>query len=270
MSNLLKIAVIQIAAAAHAVNAAYCLSLGDDSQKPWDEAPDWQKESAIKGVEFILANPDAPVSATHDSWTEQKLADGWVYGETKDEEAKTHPCLVPFEELPLEQKAKDHLFAAVVSSLSAIEIEAPVQQKVVAPVARKATEQHSTIDRTPVKYIGVRDEYTDGAYGTRITFKQGETQLVPSDKAVLMLKHKDVYAEGDSNGAGVATLNESPKANESEEELQNARDAVANMDLEALKVYATTNFSGHKLHHNLSLESARSKVIGLIDQFGVV
>ena len=268
MSKLLKIAAIQIAAAAHAVNAAYCLSLGDDTQKPWGEAPDWQKESAIKGVEFLLSNPDAPVSATHDSWTEQKLADGWIYGETKDEEAKTHPCLVPFEELPIEQKAKDHLFAAVVRSLSAIEIEAPAQKA--APVAVKSAEQHSTIDRTPVKYIGVRDEYTDGAYGTRITFKQGETQLVPSDKAVLMLKHSDVYAKGDIEGAEVATLNESPKANESEEELQNARDAVANMDLEALKVYATTNFSGHKLHHNLSLESARSKVIGLIDQFGVV
>jgi hypothetical protein len=268
MSNLLKIAVIQIAAAAHAVNAAYCLSLGDDTQKPWGEAPDWQKESAIKGVEFILENPDAPVSATHDSWTEQKLADGWIYGETKDEEVKTHPCLVPFEELPLEQKAKDHLFAAVVRSLSAIEIEAPVQK--VAPAVKKSTEQPVTIGLTSIKYIGIRDEYTDGAYGTRITFKRNESKLVPSDKAVLMLKHKDVYAEGDSKGAEVATLNASPKVNESEEELQNARDAVANMDLEALKVYATTNFSGHKLHHNLSLESARSKVIGLIDQFGVV
>lgn len=29
-----------------------------------------------------------------------KIADGWKYGEAKDPEAKTHPCLVPFDKLP--------------------------------------------------------------------------------------------------------------------------------------------------------------------------
>ena len=109
----------QIAKVAHEVNAALCLAFGDDSQKPWDDAEEWQRESAVKGVQFAIENPDAPPSAQHDAWSADKEADGWVYGDVKDTEKKTHPCLVPFDELPPEQKAKDYLFKQVVRSLAA-------------------------------------------------------------------------------------------------------------------------------------------------------
>jgi hypothetical protein len=48
---------------------------------------------------------------------EDKIKDGWVYGETKDAEKKTHPCLVPFHELPEFQQKKDKLFCAIVDAL---------------------------------------------------------------------------------------------------------------------------------------------------------
>ena len=48
----------------------------------------------------------------------QKVADGWTHGEVKDVEAKTHPCLVPFSALPVEQQAKDFIFRAVVHALA--------------------------------------------------------------------------------------------------------------------------------------------------------
>ena len=67
-----------------------------------------------------LANPDATPEQSHESWLEQKIADGWVYGAVKDPDAKTHPCCVPYEELPVEQKAKDYLFRAVVHALKDI------------------------------------------------------------------------------------------------------------------------------------------------------
>ena len=73
-----------------------------------DDAPEWQRESAVKGVEFNLANPDAPASASHDSW----LA-------VKDAEKKEHPCYVPYDQLPKDQQRKDAVFKAVVAALAA-------------------------------------------------------------------------------------------------------------------------------------------------------
>ena len=95
--------------AAHEALRAYCQGLGDHSQKPWHEAPPWQCESAIKGVEFIRDNPDAPPSATHDSWLREKKAGGWKYGPIKDPKKREHPCYVAYDELSLSQKAKDHI-----------------------------------------------------------------------------------------------------------------------------------------------------------------
>lgn len=106
-----------VAAICHAANKQLCFNLGDDSQQMWNGAHQWQKDSAIKGVAFCLKNPKAPASANHESWLKQKEADGWVYGEEKDADAKTHPCMVPFAKLPPEQQAKDHLFRGIVEGL---------------------------------------------------------------------------------------------------------------------------------------------------------
>lgn len=57
------------------------------------------------------------------------------------------------------------------------------------------------------------------------------------------------------------------KKNE-QEGTQEARDLVANMNKDQLDAYAFSNFNGIKLHHNMTVENARAKVIGLIDQFG--
>lgn len=106
-----------IAKACHQANKAWCEANGDLSQKDWDEAEAWQRDSAIKGVQFRLDNPNAAASAQHDAWACQKFADGWSYGEVKDAEKKTHPCLVAFEKLPEFQRKKDSLFVAIVDAL---------------------------------------------------------------------------------------------------------------------------------------------------------
>jgi len=106
-----------IAKVCHEANKAYCETIGDMSQVSWAEAPDWQKESAVKGVEFCIANPDAPASANHDSWLQVKLDDGWKYGLVKNPDTKEHPCIVPYEALPVEQQKKDALFKAIVAAL---------------------------------------------------------------------------------------------------------------------------------------------------------
>lgn len=108
----------EIAEVCHEANRAYCHMSGDTSQLPWAMAPEWQRESAIKGVEFRLDNPTAPTSAQHESWLAAKVADGWTFGEVKDATAKTHPCMVPYDQLPPVQQRKDALFAAIVQALA--------------------------------------------------------------------------------------------------------------------------------------------------------
>lgn len=107
----------EIARVCHEVNRAYCQALGDQSQKPWEEAPDWQVKSAINGVIFHLANPDAGADHSHKEWLKEKEANGWRYGEVKDEVEKTHPCIVPFDDLPVAQQAKDFIFRSIVHVL---------------------------------------------------------------------------------------------------------------------------------------------------------
>jgi len=116
----MPLSIQEIARVCHEVNRGYCLALGDDSQQPWEDASDWQRETACDGVVFCRDNPDAPPSASHESWLERKEADGWIYGEVKDADKKTHPCFMPFGELPTDMKAKDYIFAATARALLAV------------------------------------------------------------------------------------------------------------------------------------------------------
>lgn len=108
----------RIAGVAHEANRAYCLAFGDTSQPAWENAPDWQKISAIDGVRFHLANPDAGPDHSHNAWLKEKQENGWKYGPVKDADKKEHPCFVPYEGLPAEQKAKDYLFRGIVHAMS--------------------------------------------------------------------------------------------------------------------------------------------------------
>jgi hypothetical protein len=107
----------QIAHICHEANRAYCEELGDPSQYAWINCPQWQRDSAIAGVEFRLANPDAPACVQHDQWCADKLVAGWKHGPVKDSVLKTHPCLIDYHELPFEQRLKDKLFIAIVNAL---------------------------------------------------------------------------------------------------------------------------------------------------------
>lgn len=103
----------QIAKICHEANRAYCETLGDISQGHWEDAPEWQRTSAINGVALHLSGAHGP-EASHESWMKEKLENGWKHGSVKDAEKKEHPCLVPFSDLPAEQQRKDFLFKAIV------------------------------------------------------------------------------------------------------------------------------------------------------------
>lgn len=115
-ADVVVVIVEAVARMAHEANAAYCDVIGDNSQPAWKDAPTWQRESARDGVIAILEGRVAEPKDSHESWLEHKRAKGWRFGAEKDADARTHPCMVPFDQLPLEQRKKDILFFAVVTA----------------------------------------------------------------------------------------------------------------------------------------------------------
>ncbi len=109
---------IDVAKLAHEINRIYCNSIGDTSQPTWNDAPDWQKTSAIDGVR-AHTNSDLTPEQSHAAWKAYKEAEGWKYGPVKDAEKKEHPCMVEYDMLPQEQRVKDYLFKAVIDNLKA-------------------------------------------------------------------------------------------------------------------------------------------------------
>jgi hypothetical protein len=105
------------ARAAHEVNRAYCIAIGDNSQVSWDNAPEWQKKSALEGVAVALSG--STPEQQHQSWLDSKSKDGWKYGTVKDPALKTHPCFVPYDQLPEAQKKKDGLYIGAVRTMAA-------------------------------------------------------------------------------------------------------------------------------------------------------
>lgn len=109
----------EIAKVCHQANKAFCETQGDFSQADWDQAPDWQRQSSINGVKAHLdSGLTMKPEDSHISWMNEKLADGWGYGKMKDPVRKTHPCIMPYSQLPEFQRQKDYLFTAIVHALS--------------------------------------------------------------------------------------------------------------------------------------------------------
>lgn len=109
-----------VAKVCHEANRAYCEALGDFSQHAWDSSltPQWHRDSALAGVEAHLSNPGLLPAGSHEVWMKHKAAEGWKYGPVKDADRKEHPCMVPYERLPAEQRAKDYIFRAIVHALA--------------------------------------------------------------------------------------------------------------------------------------------------------
>ncbi len=107
-----------VARVCHAANRELQLITGDASPSPeWSVAPSDQRESATSGVRSAVAG-ESP-RELHDSWCAGKRKQGWRYGFVKSADRKTHPCLVPYEDLPPEQQLKDALFHAIVRAMTA-------------------------------------------------------------------------------------------------------------------------------------------------------
>ncbi|KKK57563.1 hypothetical protein LCGC14_3053210 [marine sediment metagenome] len=111
----------EIAQVAYEANRAYCQSLGDYNQANWNFCDQWQRDTVINGVRAIERGVVTGPEQSHENWLEHKENEGWQWGIKKNTDRKrgalTHPCMVPFKELPETQKMKDRLFFAIVTTL---------------------------------------------------------------------------------------------------------------------------------------------------------
>ena len=264
-----------IAQVAHEINRAYCASLGDVSQAAWADAPEWQQQSALAGVAMHIASPAATPADSHASWLADKTAAGWVFGPVKDADKKEHPCCMPYDDLPAEQKAKDYLFRAVVHQLAAIAPElAPAIAADKPPTAPDAPSGY-----VAVTYIGRRDAFIDRLYGSKLEFTQGQTRVLPPELARRLLNHADQFArpaavdQFPQSDDTARVLAESQQAKDEaaakQFDLQGLYDQVATMNKAALAHFAKVNYR-QDIKQADTLVNLRQQVTGFIDQYGAV
>lgn len=103
-----------VAWVAHEANRAYCQAVGDQVPAVWSACTGEERQSKRAGVRD--AADGATPMGQHEAWCAAKRAAGWVFGDVKDEQARTHPCLVGYDELPELQQSKDRLFLGVVKA----------------------------------------------------------------------------------------------------------------------------------------------------------
>ncbi|MCR9271122.1 MAG: RyR domain-containing protein [Hyphomonadaceae bacterium] len=111
----------KIARTAHEAIKGWRLANGQESIPDWEDAPDWMVSATKDSVMMVLQDPNTSASKQHEQWMDKKLRDGWKQGPLKNPEAKTHPLLIPYEELPEVERMKDSLMNAVISALAEIQ-----------------------------------------------------------------------------------------------------------------------------------------------------
>lgn len=72
------------------------------------------EDSTLNSIKVVLKDPDITPKEQHTIWKLNKIKNGYIYGETKDDVKKTHPCLVDYEQLPQLERLKDLAFRETV------------------------------------------------------------------------------------------------------------------------------------------------------------
>lgn len=67
--------------------------------------------SSVLVPEELLLLVEELAAHAHETWAALRLQEGWRYGPRRSDEAHTHPCLVPYEELPESEKTYDREMA---------------------------------------------------------------------------------------------------------------------------------------------------------------
>lgn len=63
--------------------------------------------SDIQLPEELIPLLEAMAKNVHNIWAQERISQGWTYGERRDDVLKHHPCLIAYEDLPEEEKNYD-------------------------------------------------------------------------------------------------------------------------------------------------------------------
>ena len=66
----------------------------------------------------LVALTERLAENAHDLWARQRINDGWTLGPQRDDQARQHPCLIPYADLPDSEKEYDR--ASALGTLKAI------------------------------------------------------------------------------------------------------------------------------------------------------
>lgn len=113
MKNLTVREIAQICHEANRALQALQKDTGIPVAPPWDdfEGQDGVIDGVVKAIEGMTPEQ------LHENWCNYRRNEGWKYGDVKDVDLKTHPCLLDYSQLPADQKLKDQLFSAIIHAL---------------------------------------------------------------------------------------------------------------------------------------------------------
>lgn len=57
-------------------------------------------EDLVKLTELMARN-------VHEVWAQTRIQQGWIYGQTRNDTLKQHPCLIPYDELQDSEREYD-------------------------------------------------------------------------------------------------------------------------------------------------------------------
>lgn len=63
--------------------------------------------SDIKLPDDLMPLIEEMAKNVHEVWAHNRISEGWTHGPERDDTARTHPCLIPYEELPESEKEYD-------------------------------------------------------------------------------------------------------------------------------------------------------------------
>ena len=75
--------------------------------KTEDYKPQVIDTSDVELPEELTPLLEALAKNVHENWAQEHISQGWIYGEKRDDAKKLHPCLIPYEQLPEEEKVYD-------------------------------------------------------------------------------------------------------------------------------------------------------------------